>query len=331
MKKTILVFLILGLSIANLEGCTKTSAKLQMDHSKMNPAQMDHSQMAQMTPAQMAQMNQSEMDKPVPDTKNMKEVSQRQISNSVSYWYNQNIKGNHVKVAVLDTGIDISNKDLSYKKGINFVGANKNNFNDDHGHGTKISGIIGARENNYNLLGIAPESELYIAKVADKNGNVKIEDLVKGINWAVSQKVDVINISLEFPKGSKELQNAVANAYKQNIIVISSCGNINYPGDTSSAYPGVYPKVISVGMLNTDGKIYSNEFKQKKVDVFAPGEDIFSTYLNNKMTLDTGVSFATAYTTGYTALLIQQYKGKKTKYDREMIKGDLKKYLESKM
>ncbi|MTT31896.1 S8 family serine peptidase [Terrilactibacillus sp. BCM23-1] len=52
--------------------------------------------------------------------------------------------------------------------------------------------------------------------------------------------------------------------------------------------------------------MYTKEFKDKKVDVFAPGEDIISLYFKNKMTLDTGVSFATAYTSGYAALLIQE-------------------------
>lgn len=84
-------------------------------------------------------------------------------------------------------------------------------------------------------------------------------------------------------------------------------------------------------MLNVDGGIFSDEFKQKDVDVFAPGEDIFSTYFNDKMTLDTGVSFATAYTTGYAALLLQSYQEKDIKYNMSMVKKDLKEYLESKI
>ena len=130
-----------------------------------------------------------------------------------------------------------------------------------------------------------------MAKVADENGNVKVENLIKGINWAVKEDVDVINISLELPKGTKQLHSAIKNAYKNGIIVISSSGNINFPNDTALSYPGAYSEVINVGILNTEGEIYSQEFKDKKVDVYAPGEDIISLYLNDKMTIDTVYCF----------------------------------------
>ena len=161
-------------------GCSNASGS-EIDHASMNHSEMNH----------------SDMDKPLPNTKDQEEIRQQEFSNSISRWHDQNIKGKNVKVAVLDTGIDKDNKDLTYIKGINFVGESKENFDDDNGHGTKISGIIGASENNYNLLGIAPDSDLYMAKVADENGNVKVENLIKGINWAVKEDVDVINISLE--------------------------------------------------------------------------------------------------------------------------------------
>jgi subtilisin family serine protease len=257
------------------------------------------------------------------------EVVQQEIKNSLHQWYRKNIYGKGVKIAILDTGIDKTNKDLVYVKGINFISEKTDEFDDENGHGTKIAGIIGARKNNYNLLGIAPESDLYIAKVADENGNVKFENLIKGINWAIEQNVDIINISLEFQKDNPQLHKAIKKAVENNIIVIASSGNIKYPGDTDNAYPGSYPEVISVGMLNTKGKIYSKEFEKKKVDVFAPGEDIISLYFNNKMTLDTGVSFATAYTSGYCALLIQKHKMDGDNYNKEKIKRELKKNLEN--
>ncbi|MFJ7848623.1 S8 family serine peptidase [Peribacillus sp. NPDC097206] len=307
MRNSILISIVIIFSLFLLIGCSKASSS-EMDHSNM-----DHSDME---------------DKPLPNTKDQEEVKQQEFSNSISYWHNKNIKGENVKIAVLDTGIDKDNKDLTYTKGINFVGKNKEDFGDNNGHGTKISGIIGARKNNYNLLGISPNSDLYISKVADENGNVRVGNLIKGINWAVEEGVDVINISLELPKGTKELHQAIKKAYKNDIVVISSSGNIKFPDDTDLSYPGAYSEVINVGILNTEGEIYSQEFKEKKVDVYAPGEDIISLYLNNKMTIDTGVSFSTAYTTGYTALLIQNYKDKKENYNTKKVKKDLQKYLD---
>ena len=297
----------------------------EMNHDEMNHGEMNHDEMDH------DEMDHDEMDhdeKPVPKTAHMLEVTQQEVNNELSKWHKQGIKGKGIKIAVLDTGLDLNSNDISYKEGKNFVGDSLD-FADNQGHGTKISGIIGALENEHNLLGVAPLSNLYIGKVADEHGNVKVENLVKGIEWAISKDVDIINISLEFPKKHSTLEKAIKKAHKKNIIVISSSGNTKFVGDTSLAYPGAYKEVINVGMLDTEGKIYSNEYKKKKVDVYAPGEDLFSSYFNDKMTLDTGVSFAVAYTSGYTALLIERYKAEGIDYDMKKVTKDLKQNLES--
>jgi subtilisin family serine protease len=318
--------LIFILSAITLIGCSSTKTNHEeMDHSQMDHSEMDHSEMGH------TNMDHSMEPKPVPSTKDQKEVHQQEVSQVISKWHERGIKGSAVKIAVLDTGIDMESEDLTFSKGMNFVGSNQEDFQDDNGHGTKIAGIIGARENNKLLLGVAPESELFIGKVADQNGNVDFKDLEEGIHWAIEQDVDIINISLEFPSATEQMESAIKEAHKSGIIVVSSSGNIKYPGDVDVAYPGNFPEVIGVGMLNTEGKIYSDEFKKKNVDVFAPGEDIFSMYFDNKMTLDTGVSFATAYTSGYAALLIQHFKDDSMKYDLKILKKALKQNLESNM
>lgn len=317
-KSSVVISLILFSVLLLMSACSsnKSDTNLsEMDHSEMDHSEMDHEEM-------------DHEEKPVPETANMTEVLQQEVSDELSKWHEKGIKGKDVKIAVLDTGLDLNSKDIAYKEGKNFVGGSSD-FLDNQGHGTKISGIIGAKENDFNLKGVAPLSELYIGKVADENGNVEVENLVKGIDWAIEKDVDIINISLEFPEKHSSLKKAIKRADKENIVVISSSGNTKFDGDTSLSYPGAYKEVINVGMLNTEGKIYSDEFKKKKVDVYAPGEDIFASYFNDKMTLDTGVSFAVAYTTGYTALLIESYKSEGLNYDSEKITEDLKENLEN--
>lgn len=306
--KNIYTLCLILLSIILLNGCGTNEKNV----SSLNHSDMEHSETA----------------KPLPDTSEQEEVVQQIFVKYVNYWHNKDTKGENVKVAILDTGVDIDNKDLSLIEGINFVGSDRESFDDDNGHGTKISGIIAAKENNYNLLGIAPNSELYIAKIANEHGNVKYENLIKGINWAVEQNVDLINISLEFWSDNNDLHDAIKRAYDEGIIIISSSGNIKHEDDTDLSYPGSYPEVINVGMLNTEGEVYSEEFNEKRVDVFAPGEDIFSLYLNDKMTLDTGVSFSTAYVSGYVALLIQSFKESNESYDLMTIKQELNENLQ---
>ncbi|WP_085520512.1 S8 family serine peptidase [Tuberibacillus sp. Marseille-P3662] len=303
MKKHIIVILLFTLCLSQLAGCA--GEQQEKDDSRT--------------------IMEQEKGKP--------EFAQQEIGGSLHKWYQKNITGKHVKIAILDTGIDRESKDLSVIKGRNFVGNDPEKFDVDNGHGTKITGIIGARENHFNMRGIAPKSDLYIAKVADENGNVKYENLIDGINWAIKQNVNVINISLEFQKGNSKLHEAIKRAANKNIIIIASSGNILYPDDTHNSYPGTYPEVISVGMLNTEGKIYSDEFKKKKVDVYAPGEDIVSLWFDNKMTLDTGVSYATAYTSGYAALIIQKKRQNGESYNQPLIKNalqeNLQKYIKS--
>ncbi|MBC1898006.1 S8 family serine peptidase [Listeria booriae] len=253
-----------------------------------------------------------------------REVNQLDEAGSLAKYHDNNINGKNIKIAILDTGIDTTNRDLAFKKAINFTSADSADFTDRNGHGTKIAGIIGARKNGEGLIGIAPNSELYIAKVANDSGKVAFAEVIKGLNWAVQQKVDIINISLEFGKGNEALKEAIDNAVEHDIIVVASAGNIRAEGDTFKAYPGAYPDVISVGMLNVHGQIYADEFKEKKVDVYAPGEDLTSTYFDNKMTLDTGVSYATAYASGYAALVMEDKLSRDESISRESLLKTMK-------
>lgn len=70
--------------------------------------------------------------------------------------------GAGVKVAIIDTGIDIDSTDLNVAGGISFIEGTT--YDDDNGHGTALAGIIGAKENGEGLVGIAPEAELYAVK-----------------------------------------------------------------------------------------------------------------------------------------------------------------------
>lgn len=238
----------------------------------------------------------------------------------VSSLHKKNIKGDHIKIAILDTGVDLENNDLKVYKYKNFININENNVQDKNGHGTKIAGIISAQDNQSGLLGIAPNAEIYVGKVANDMGYVKSADLINGVRWAIEQKVDIINISLELYKDNEDLHNVIKEAYSKNIIIVASSGN--QKDDKSKrvvTYPGAYDEVISVGMLNPEGKLSVYGFKDPKIKVYAPGEDIVSTYLKNKLTLDTATSFSTAYVSGYTALLIQEHRNKKEEYNQKQI------------
>lgn len=81
--------------------------------------------------------------------------------------------GEGIKIAILDTGIDIDSSELNVAGGVSFIPGT--DYDDYNGHGTALAGIIGAGENGEGLIGIAPESELYAVKVLDSN------DLIPGL------------------------------------------------------------------------------------------------------------------------------------------------------
>lgn len=221
-------------------------------------------------------------------------------------FYSKNITGKNIKVAVMDTGYDIENKDISIVKGINLTSDDSSDVRDRNGHGTRIAGIIGAKKNNEGLIGIAPESDLYIYKIAYENGQIDSDILVKGIETAIKDDVDIINMSLEFSEEYPNVTQALKKASDKGIILLSSAGNRSSESiKTEVQYPGNLDIVISVSMLDVNGNISEFGVNSDDVDIYSPGEDVVGTYFGNKLTLSNDCSSATAYTSGIAALILE--------------------------
>lgn len=221
-------------------------------------------------------------------------------------FYSKNISGKKIKIAVMDTGYDMENKDISVIKGINLTSDNLSDVSDLNGHGTKIAGIIGAKKNNEGLIGIAPESDLYIYKIAYEDGAINSDILVKGIEAAIEDEVNIINLSLEFSEEYPNVTRALKKASDKGIILLSSAGNRTSDSiKTEVQYPANLDIVISVSMLDVNGNISEYGVNSNDVDVYAPGEDIVGSYFDNKLTLSNDCSSATAYASGIAALLLE--------------------------
>lgn len=219
-------------------------------------------------------------------------------------------KGAGITVAILDTGCDTDHPDLQGRitKGRNFTDDDQSNpdiYKDYNGHGTHVAGTIAAIQNNTGVVGVAPEVNLLIGKVLNKDGSGQINWIIKGIEYAIEQKVDIISMSLGGPDDVPELHEAIQKAVNGNILVICAAGN---EGDNDSntdeyGYPGYYNEVISVGAINLNRQ--SSEFSNSnnEVDLVAPGENILSTYLDGKYATLSGTSMATPHVSGAMALI----------------------------
>ena len=153
------------------------------------------------------------------------------------------LDGSGVKVAFLDTGIDINHPDLKQNiiGGVNArAGADPSNYQDDNGHGTHIAGIIAARLNGQGLIGAAPHIKIYAIKVLDQNGAGQVSDLISGLGWVNANKINLVNMSLGFPHEwgcpadnptcphpYPALEKAIKRLYDAGVIMVVSAGNRN--------------------------------------------------------------------------------------------------------
>ncbi|WP_264739222.1 S8 family peptidase [Cytobacillus firmus] len=219
-------------------------------------------------------------------------------------------KGKGIKIAVLDTGCDLSHPDLKDRitGGRNFTdddNSDPNIFKDYNGHGTHVAGTIAAHENDAGVIGVAPEADLLIVKVLNKDGSGQYEWIINGIHYAIEQNADIISMSLGGPADVPELHDAIKAAVKKNILVVCAAGNEGDGDDSTDefAYPGCYNEVISVGAINLERD--SSEFtnSHNEIDLVAPGEEILSTFLNGKYATLSGTSMAAPHVSGALALI----------------------------
>lgn len=213
-------------------------------------------------------------------------------------------RGEGVKIAVLDTGIDLDHPDLDKNilPGINFVNPGKPP-QDDNQHGTHVAGIICAENNDIGMVGVAPDAKVIPVKVLDRSGNGNLINVSKGIRWAVDEgKVDLICMSLGSPNPVQEVRKAIQYALSKKVVCFVAAGN---SGMTKKVfYPAEYPETIAIGSIdeNLNRSHFSNT--GDNLDFMAPGTRILSTVPDNWYALLSGTSMANPFAVGVAALAL---------------------------
>ena len=213
-------------------------------------------------------------------------------------------RGEGVKIAVLDTGCDLDHPDLDRNllQGKNFVTPGRPPI-DDCQHGTHVSGIIAAENNNIGMVGVAPDAKIIPVKVLDKNGNGNLSNVAKGIHWSVDYaKADIICMSLGSPQPIEMVRKAIQYAASKGVPCFVAAGNA---GNTKNIfYPANYPETIAIGSINEDFNRSSFSNTGKNLDFMAPGGRIFSTVPDNWYAFISGTSMATPFVVGVAALVL---------------------------
>ncbi len=177
-------------------------------------------------------------------------------------------------------------------------------YEDDEGHGTHVAGIIGAEHDERGTDGIAPDA-VFAVKVLDDKGEGYLSDLLEGIDWAISNNMDIINLSMGTADKSEALEEAVQKAYQAGILLVASSGNEGT--GHSLDYPAAYEPVIAVSATDSNDNIASFSSVGDKVEFAAPGADIQSTYLGSDYRVMSGTSQAASHVSAMLALLKQKF------------------------
>lgn len=235
------------------------------------------------------------------------------------------LRGQGVKIAVVDTGIDSTHPDFAGR-----IVATKsfvsNSAEDDNGHGTHVASIVagsGAKSNG-KYTGVAPEASLYVAKVLRADGGGSMSGVMAGIEWAVlDQNVQIINLSLGGVgscDGTDALSVMCDEAVTQaGVVVCVAAGNTG-PDERTVGSPGCARRVITIGAMDDNGHIARFSSRgptadgRVKPDIVFPGVNIVAAQATGTRlgqvvaegyVSASGTSMATPHASGVAALMLQ--------------------------
>jgi len=229
-----------------------------------------------------------------------------------------------IKVAILDTGVCLTHKELQDSftdpadfvniKGLDttaFIG-DINDYDDipedEVGHGTHVSGIIAAKGLEMDE-GVCPGCKIMPVRVLAtmKSGNKLvgagiIDNINAGIKWAVDKGADVINMSLgiKHEGGGLPHDDVIKYALSKNVTIVAASGN---DGTDEKYYPGALPGVIAVGAVDDAGAVTSFTSYGAEITVVAPGLNVYSSFSSNNYSIASGTSQASPFVSGMVGLL----------------------------
>jgi subtilisin family serine protease len=207
---------------------------------------------------------------------------------------------------IIDTGIDLDHPDLNVDlaRSVNFVNTGKNSPDDANGHGTHVAGTIGARDNDFGVVGVAAGANVVAVRVLDRNGSGAYSWVIAGVDYVAQTAAagDVANMSLGGPP-SDALDLAVSSAASQGVLFSLAAGNESAPASESSPARVEHLNAYTVSAVDeTDCFAWFSNYGAPPVDVAAPGVAINSTFRRGGYEVLNGTSMAAPHVAGVLLL-----------------------------
>lgn len=179
-------------------------------------------------------------------------------------------QGQGVTVAVIDTGCSSGPLDglPTLIPGFDFVN-NDSDPSDDNGHGTHVAGTIAqATDNDKGLIGLAPSAQILAVKSFDSYGYAYTSDILAGVEYAIEEGVDVINMSYGGAGETQAEAQLMAQAVAAGIVLVAASGN---SGSSQVDFPAGYPGVLAVGATGVNSNRATYSSFGSGLDLMAPG------------------------------------------------------------
>ncbi len=248
---------------------------------------------------------------------------------------NNNNTGAGVAIYIIDTGIDANHRDLNVVGGFAVEeckgGGCSSSWDDDQGHGTHVAGTAAALDNDVDVVGVAPDADLYAVKVLNRRGSGTRSGVIAGVDWVTEHAsqngvATVANMSLGGSgsksgtctnsgfSGTDAYHEAICNSRNAGVVYVVAAGNSG--ADSDGAVPAAYDDAVitvSATNANDDWTSWSNWGNRSAgwtsndsapVAIAAPGASILSTAAGGGTTTMSGTSMSAPHVAGAAALVL---------------------------